>query len=201
MKCEVCQQQNAVGVEVRVDKPIFTCRVCSGPFDEYFRPLPRTNFDDVGDFHEKFDLDNVTHRGSVPKAGKYTAELQKKLIEFRTRFMQEELDEFSLGAQEGDHAKMFDALLDLAYVVFGTAHVLGYPWQEGWDEVQRANMTKERCGIDHKFEQEGGGHDACTKCFKPKSAHSLRGSAYDVIKPAGWTAPDIAGVLKHHGFE
>lgn len=162
----------------------------------------RTNFHDVGDFHEKFKLDNVSNRGAGPRP------TNKQLMDFRIRFMQEELDEFCLGAQEGDHEKMFDALLDLAYVVLGSAQVLGYPWQEGWDEVQRANMTKERCALDHKFEAHSVDSDLCIHyganhepCGQPKHRHSLRGSINDVIKPPGWTPPDLKSILKRWNFD
>lgn len=129
----------------------------------------RSNFDDVGDFHEKFGLDNVTHRG----AG--TRRLDESLLWFRTRFLNEELREFTEAIVADDPAAMFDALLDLTYVAMGTAHLLGFPWQEGWDEVQRANMTKTRAAAD--------------------GSDSKRGSSFDVVKPLGWTPPNIAGVL------
>lgn len=154
----------------------------------------KTNFDDVGDFHNKFKLDNVTHNGAGPR------EVSEELIRFRANFMQEELHEFRNGAAIMDHEKMFDALLDLAYVVFGTAQLLGYPWQAGWDEVQRANMAKERCLLDHVFVQRDGVNQ-CMKCNQPKEHHSLRGSEFDVIKPAGWTSPALSPILEASGFK
>lgn len=182
--------------------------------------MGKTNFDDVGDFHQKFELDSVTHRGTGPRPH------VDDLLRFRTNFMLEELKEFAVASgyilQGGkfvfdptrwrdeitvDHEKAFDALLDLAYVVFGTAHLLGYPWQHGWDEVQRANMTKERCGIDHTFQEHPKDYDVCIHiqdgrlCGKPAKAHSARGSAYDVIKPVGWEAPSLKKVLKDAGFD
>jgi hypothetical protein len=65
-------------------------------------------------------------------------------------------------------------------VVFGTAHLNGYPWQEGWDLVQQANITKERAAAD--------------------GSNSKRGSSFDVVKPEGWTAPDINGLLLKKGW-
>lgn len=47
-------------------------------------------------------------------------------------------------------------------------------WLLLWNEVQRANMTKERTR---------------------RAEDSKRGSKWDVIKPAGWTPPDIEGKL------
>jgi predicted HAD superfamily Cof-like phosphohydrolase len=143
------------------------------------------NFNDVGDFHEKFGLDNVTHR--LP--GKRM--ISEALLKFRLDFMREELDELEQAvtrviSPDGtrsdiiiDDAKVFDALIDLVYVALGTAQLLGYPWHAGWDEVQRANMNKERC---------------------KRVEDSTRGSLFDVIKPTNWTPPDITRVLRSYGW-
>jgi predicted HAD superfamily Cof-like phosphohydrolase len=133
-----------------------------------------SNFDDVGNFNEKFGLDNVTHYPIGPR------DVPDEVIKYRIKFMEEELDEFVFGYDERDHAQMADALVDLAYVVFGTAHMLGYPWQELWNEVQRANMTKVRAA---------------------SASMSKRNSALDVVKPPGWTPPHITEILRDHGWE
>lgn len=179
-----------------------------------------TNFTDVGTFHAKFDLDHVecNNSESCPEEGAGPRAPSEELMKFRLNFLMEELQEIchAAGFQLAfeltkysddppiDHEKLFDGLLDLAYVTFGAAHVLGYPWQAGWDEVQRANITKERCGIDHKF--VGEVVDRCMyvgdggQCGRKRKEHSLRGSNHDVIKPEGWTPPNIADVLRQHGF-
>lgn len=133
-----------------------------------------SNFDDVGNFHEKFGLDNVTHHGIGPR------DLPSEYLEFRRKFLQEELDEFIEGIEENDHGKMFDALIDLVYVAMGTAHLQGYPWQIGWGLVQEANMKKVR--------------------GKPDGSNSKRGTQWDVVKPDGWTPPDIGGLLEERGW-
>lgn len=150
------------------------------------------NFHDVGKFHQKFGLPNSTYDQPGPR------EVDKKLMDFRIKFMYEELEEFVLGANEQDHEKMFDSLIDLVYVAMGTAHLLGYPWDEGWDEVQRANMTKERCELDHVFVHNDT--NTCVECGQPRQKHSLRGSVNDVIKPEGWLPPNVKGVLRRWGF-
>jgi predicted HAD superfamily Cof-like phosphohydrolase len=132
-----------------------------------------TNFDDVGDFHAKFGLDSVTRNGSGPR------EVPDDLLEFRIGFLKEELREFEEACALGDEPGKADALIDLAYVVFGTAQLLGYPWQELWEEVQAANMRKERA---------------------ERADQSMRGSTWDVVKPHDWTPPEIEGILKHHGW-
>lgn len=128
-----------------------------------------SDFDDVGDFHEKFGLPNVTHRGDGVR------EVPDELLKFRIGFLEEELDEFKTAAAEGDLARMFDALIDLVYVAHGTAHIYGFPWHAGWAAVHRANMRKVRAKTD--------------------GSDSVRGSAYDVVKPADWASPDLNEVL------
>lgn len=158
------------------------------------------NFEDVGKFHEKFGLANMNDGSACAGLLDHlTNQELEKLLEFRIRFMSEELHEFILAASDYEHEKMFDALLDLVYVALGTAHVLGYPWQRGWDEVQRANMTKQRCVVDHKFTQRDG-LNQCMECGEPKEVHSQRGSNLDVIKPVGWQAPNLHDILKRAGF-
>jgi predicted HAD superfamily Cof-like phosphohydrolase len=133
------------------------------------------NFDDVGAFHEKFGLHNTTWHPEGPHV------MSTELEEFRLKFLDEELQELRDGLAEEDEAKTFDALLDLVYVAMGTAHLRGYPWQAGWDAVQAANMSKERA-------------------LSNEDTRSKRGSSYDVVKPDGWTAPDIEGVLSRYGW-
>lgn len=164
----------------------------------YERPRPTPNHHDVGLFHAQFGLDNTTNAEVGPRA------FDPELMGFRVNFLLEEVDEFiqAIGAKlevsdivvggsrvvraevpedaQVDHAQAFDALLDLVYVAMGTAHFLGYPWQEGWDLVQRANMSKVRAQKD--------------------GSDSKRGSSFDVVKPAGWTPPDIEGLLKRAGW-
>lgn len=150
-----------------------------------------SNFDDVGRFHTKFNL---------PVSQGKPIEVPEELLLFRLKFMLEELLEFTEAvgyelywdevyghqfiqnepAVEVDHAKAFDALIDEVYVVLGTAHLFGYPWQEGWAEVQAANMAKARATDDSQSE---------------------RGGSFDVIKPPGWVAPDIAGLLAEGGWD
>ena len=95
-------------------------------------------------------------------------------LKFRSKFMREEFNEFMDAAGHEDLAGMADALVDLVYVAMGTAHMMGLPWETLWSEVQRANMQKERAV---RVEQ------------------SKRGSTLDVIKPDGWTPPDIQGCI------
>lgn len=162
-----------------------------------------SDFDRVGQFHEKFGLANVTHH--QPCAAH---EIMRELVEFRLKFLLEELLEIAEGygyeleenefsterpfqfarkhlmpgdaAPRQDLPKIFDGLIDLVYVALGTAHLHHFPWAEGFAEVQRANMQKVRA---------------------QRAADSTRGSTFDVIKPAGWTPPNIIEVLMRKGWK
>lgn len=139
-----------------------------------------SEFNDVGEFHERFDLPRVRDNGLAIYGDVGPHEWDEALVRFRTRFLEEELLEFREGVAERDHEKMFDALIDLVYVAMGTAHMLGYPWREGWDEVQRANLQKVRGALD--------------------GSDSKRASRWDVVKPDGWQPPDLETILKRYGF-
>lgn len=143
-------------------------------------------FDDVGAFHAKFGLPTPA---TVPPQT-----LTFDLLKFRLNFMIEELREFAeayhlenlaanlrvlqaglqLQSDPGgavDLAKAGDALIDLTYVALGTLHFMGLPGNAMWDEVQRANMAKERA----------------TGADDPRSK---RAHAADVVKPVGWAGPN-----------
>jgi len=134
-----------------------------------------SDFHDVGLFHHKFGLDNTTI-DSAPGP----RDVDPALMAFRIKFLKEEIQEFEDAYAIGDEAGMFDALLDLSYVAYGTAHLKGYPWVQGWNLVQTANMEKKRANAN------GG--------------NSKRGSSYDVIKPPDWVAPNIEGLLRIYGW-
>ena len=96
-----------------------------------------TFHDDVGEFHEKFDLPR-SEDGGQP------THLDRSALAFRVGFMLEELCEFNRAASQDDLAGMLDALVDLIYVASGTAHLMRLPLNEAWAEVHRANLAKER---------------------------------------------------------
>lgn len=156
-------------------------------------------FHAVGMFHGKFDLPTTW---STPPT-----HLDDNALRFRTGFLMEELEEFceatglcnladalcdlrSRLQTGGDplagiqHAsqnleKAGDALVDLKYVTDGTAHMMGLPFNEMFEEVQRANMAKERA-------------------TSADDARSLRKNSLDVVKPAGWRPPDHGPIIARH---
>jgi predicted HAD superfamily Cof-like phosphohydrolase len=101
-------------------------------------------------------------------------DLEFQTWEYRRRFMQEELSEYCEGFALGDLEKQLDGLVDLVYVALGTAFMHGFNFDEAWRRVHAANMKKERA---------------------THPSQSKRGNVLDVIKPPGWTAPDLSDLV------
>lgn len=125
-------------------------------------------YKDIEAFHKKFHLQETTGKPHL---------LPPSLMQFRFDFMKEELDEINEAYIARDLAGVADGLIDLVYVVMGTAYMMGLPWKRLWDAVHSANMKKVRV---------------------EKATDSKRGSTYDVVKPEGWLPPDIEGILTNY---
>jgi predicted HAD superfamily Cof-like phosphohydrolase len=87
----------------------------------------------------------------------------------RVSLIEEESAEFAEAVAAGDLVEMIDALCDLLYVTYGAAVDLGVDLEPFFAEVHRSNMAK-----------VGGTRRADGKW----------------LKPAGWTPPDVAGLLR-----
>ncbi len=151
--------------------------------------VPGQLFRDVARFHAKFGLEPTNEE---------THTLPEDLLAFRIKFMIEELIEYATACgawirvweEEGQHVykvyvdpqakvdmeKAFDGLIDLMYVALGTAFLHRFPFNDGWDRVQAANMAKERAsGADDE--------------------RSTRKHSADIVKPAGWKAPTLKDLI------
>lgn len=142
--------------------------------------------EDIHEFHTKFDL---LHLGSARN-------LVGELGDFREKFMLEELDEYSASREAIQYmaetplidpaeytfqlGQQLDALVDLVYVALGTAHLQGFDFTEAWRRVHAANLRKVRA---------------------QKAEDSKRGTAYDVVKPKGWVAPDHSDLVEVNDYE
>jgi len=88
--------------------------------------------------------------------------------ELRASLIEEEARETVRAIREGDLVETIDGLCDLLAVIHGAALEFGVDLAPFWAEVHRSNMAK------------AGG--------------PVRGDG-KILKPPGWTKPDIAGVL------
>ena len=134
---------------------------------------------DMATMHHKF--------GVNPVARNFDKEKARAFLEFRIRFLQEELDEMKKAMEDFDAGNIdavsaaddtVDALIDLCVVAIGTLDAYDVNSYTAWDRVYEKNMEKE-VGI---------------KASRPNPL-----GLPDLIKPEGWTAPshaDNIGTLK-----
>lgn len=112
------------------------------------------------------DIETMHHKYGVnEKIQEFNANKLAEFLQFRIRFLQEELTELQ-SAQSGDDA--VDALIDLCVVAIGTLNAFDVNSFEAWDRVLAANMAKE-VGV---------------KASRPNPL-----GLPDLIKPEGWKAP------------
>lgn len=92
----------------------------------------------------------------------------------RMKLLIEEFEEYLAAENDDDIVEVADALADLIYIACGTAVSYGIPLDEIYNEVHRSNMAKL---VDGKV---------------------LKNNLGKVVKPEGWTPPDVEGILKAH---
>lgn len=95
-------------------------------------------------------------------------------VNLRLRLVKEELYELEDAVLDRSLVGVADALADLIYVCIGMALEFGIPLEAVWNEVQRSNMAKVDPATGKVRKREDG----------------------KVLKPEGWTPPDIAAVLR-----
>lgn len=122
---------------------------------------------DIHDMHTKY---------GVAEWVKANPDKLQQLLHFRIAFLKEEFDETFKAVGERDPEEIVDGLIDLCVVAIGTLDSFGVDAEKAWDEVLKANMSKE-VGI------------------KPERSNPL--GLPDLIKPEGWTAPSHEG---NHGI-
>jgi hypothetical protein len=116
--------------------------------------------------HEKY--------GVFDKVQAFDKEKLNKFLEFRIKFLEEEMNELSTAETADD---VVDALIDLCVVAIGTLDLFDVSANIAWDRVHEANMNKQ-VGIKESRPNPLG--------------------LPDLVKPEGWTAPshkDNVGLL------
>jgi predicted HAD superfamily Cof-like phosphohydrolase len=99
--------------------------------------------------------------------------MNSKQAELYVKLIREEFDELTKAFFEKDIVEIADGCADLKWVIEGLEHTLEIPQQEVWDEVARSNLSK--LSDDGKVKKRKDGK---------------------VMKPEGWTPPDIKSILK-----
>lgn len=94
--------------------------------------------------------------------------------DLRISLCDEEWTETREAMEQGDLPGVADGIADLIYVLLGTAESYGIDMDTIFPAVHEANMAK-----------EGGGSRDDGK----------------ILKPDGWTPPDIEGLLRDQGWQ
>lgn len=121
---------------------------------------------DIAEMHDKY--------GVLEKVQRFNDEKLKKFLEFRIKFLEEEMHELKTAKSADD---VVDALIDLCVVAIGTLDLFEVDASLAWDRVHEANMNK-KVGIKESRPNPLG--------------------LPDLIKPEGWRAPthdDNTGTL------
>ena len=118
--------------------------------------------EDIRLMHEKYDMHN--------RFDMMSGDELKQFLEFRVKFLQEELDELKDNMDNPE--EIVDALVDLCVVAIGTLDAYMVDSHEAWDNVLYANMQK-------------------TPGIKPERPNPL--GLPDLIKPEGWNPPSHEG--------
>jgi predicted HAD superfamily Cof-like phosphohydrolase len=100
--------------------------------------------------------------------------LDEETMDFRIRFLREELRELEDAYDVADIEEIADGLIDLCIVAMGTAAMMGLDFNNMFLEVNAANMRKVR--VEHAGE-------------------SKRGHGFDLKKPVDWKGPDLRKYL------
>ena len=88
--------------------------------------------------------------------------------------IEEEHTELKQALADNDDVEVLDALIDILVVTIGAIHSAGMDAEGAWKEVMRTNFAK----IDHETGKVRKREDG------------------KVLKPQGWTAPDLVPFLK-----
>jgi predicted HAD superfamily Cof-like phosphohydrolase len=97
-----------------------------------------------------------------------------KQSELYMELITEEFQELIEAFLAKDMVEIADACADLKWVIEGLEHTLNIPQQEVWDEVARSNLQK----VD------------------PITGKVLKREDGKVLKPEGWTPPDIKSIFE-----
>lgn len=92
-----------------------------------------SNLQKVKEFHEIYNLP-VLKKIQIPK----------DRVNMRLDILTEELNELKEAVENNDIVEVFDALIDIEYLIHGTALEFGLQdyMQDGFNEVHRSNMSK-----------------------------------------------------------
>jgi predicted HAD superfamily Cof-like phosphohydrolase len=116
---------------------------------------------DIQMMHDKYNTKDAV--------SKLSSQQLKEFIEFRYRFLEEELQELRQGIDEKNGDLIVDSIIDLCVVAIGTLDLFNVDSYTAWDRVLEANLNKS-VGV---------------KATRPNPL-----GLPDLIKNPGWIAPE-----------
>jgi len=122
----------------------------------------------------QYDVEQFRKRFGLPVLDRPVIRIPDADMRLHGKLMEEEFDELLYAMHANDLAGIADGAADLIYVILGAMAQYGIYMQPVWDLVQKANMAK-----------TGGGTRSDGK----------------ILKPDGWTAPDIEGEIERQRDE
>jgi predicted HAD superfamily Cof-like phosphohydrolase len=117
---------------------------------------------DIRGMHAKFGVHDWFEKN------KHDKDLMKKYMMFRMLMIQEEFHETLKALNNDDSEEIVDGLIDLCVFAIGTLDVFGVDANRAWDEIYKANMSKQS-GV--------------------KPGRPNRFGLPDLLKPGGWKPP------------
>lgn len=106
-------------------------------------------FDPVGDVQRFMEACGQSVRDSPTPATYAEVSLRISLIKEEFKEFQEACHHYKHALHaDNEHlaevafADILDAVVDIVYVTVGAAHTFGLPFYDGWEEVQKSNMSK-----------------------------------------------------------
>ena len=101
-------------------------------------------------------------------------EKNEKNAELYQKLIREEFDEFVRDYFSGDEVGQLDGCMDMIWVILGYCHMKGFDVAGAWAEVARSNLAK----ID------------------PETGKVIKRKDGKVLKPEGWTPPNLQPFVK-----
>lgn len=129
--------------------------------------------------NQTLNYNNIVHAFQTKFGQGYSGpvrELPASIASLRKKLHLEENTELVLAIDAGDLEEILDALVDMQYVLSGTINACGMRevFDAAFMRVHRANMQKVLATSRHS---------------------SKRDSPHDIVKPEGWTKPDLSDLV------
>ena len=101
-------------------------------------------------------------------------DVNEKQFDLYKNLIEEEFNELTTAEIANDHVEQLDALIDILVVTIGAIHSMGADAEGAWKEVMKTNFAKIDSETGKVRKREDG----------------------KVLKPTGWTPPDLKPFVK-----